>query len=228
MLDREEFLLLCSVFYESLLMRIATQSTVSLLLAPLAASHIVELCAELPVRGGAARAAAQTFGNVTFRHLPERLQPMVGSRSVAVTGVAATLVAVLVPLFLSLIDEYYLLRAARKTSRKLFKRRSMATQMSMQVAVAGPAALAAQVTGEKIPTPTAIRAYAGDVLPTTPVSPPSAAEEEVVMVDSAATVDSTDCTSATPAAVPTARPAASGSGLPLRRVRGSCKYTADS
>ena len=32
-LDREEFLLLCSVFYESLLTRIATQSTVSLLLA---------------------------------------------------------------------------------------------------------------------------------------------------------------------------------------------------
>ena len=239
-LDREEFLLLCSVFYESLLMRIAAQSTVSLLLAPLVASHIVEFCAGLPVSGGAAgaaigaAAAAQTFGNLTYMHLPEQLQPIMGSRAVAVTGVAATLVAVLVPLILSLIDEYYLLRAARKTSRKLFKRRSMASQSTMQLAaepnpepVPAPApasapasapALAMPVRGEgevaaaEVAAPEAIRAYSGDVVPASPV-PEEVPEEEVVLVESAAAVaDTTESTSATPAAA-ASKPSKSWFGL---------------
>ena len=152
-LDREEFIALASVFYEHLLMRIAAQSVISLLLAPLTASAIVGRLAALHLgaQGEAAGAAMgsigvanRTLGDAAYDALPEKLQPLVGSQGIATTSLAATLVATLVPATLSLTDEYYLLRAARKTSRRLVRRRTLRATHNHMAPAPAPALKDAQ------------------------------------------------------------------------------------
>ena len=164
-LDREEFLLLASIFYENLLMRIAAQSAISLMLAPFVASHVVEACCLLRIDTftfgsvdpatsaqrttrfafrkvdiaatiGSTR-TSRTLADVAFDTLPPRLQDVLGSQTMATTCIAATLVACFVPFTLSLLDELYLLRAARRTRRGLVQRRSTRRDVAaVQLAVA--------------------------------------------------------------------------------------------
>jgi hypothetical protein len=147
-LDREEFLLLASVFVENCGLRIAAQSSISLLLAPLAAAKTIDAVAAVEVRTepapppttrffGLWKAAAMppstiTVGDCAYELVPKALQPYVGNRGVATTGTAALLVATIVPAVLSLIDEYYLLRAARKTSRALQRDRRRRSTLKPQ------------------------------------------------------------------------------------------------
>ena len=73
----------------------------------------------------------ETIADFAYGALPTRLQPLLGSRAVAVAGLAACFVATIVTASLSLIDEFYLMRAAKKTSRGLARRRSMRHRASM-------------------------------------------------------------------------------------------------
>ena len=140
-LDMEEFLLLASLLVEMLAMRIATQSAISLVLAPLAAASLVPAVAALhlpalmgggPTPGGlfSRRAGLYTVGSMVSAGvsafgavLPGKLGAVVTSlataRAGAITALAAVIVALLVPLSLGLIDEYYELRSARTAARAL-------------------------------------------------------------------------------------------------------------
>ena len=161
-LDREQFICLASVFYEHLLMRIAAQSLISLLVAPLTAAAVVDWLAARHLNVDTTSAAVgappnRTLGDATYDALPERLQPLIGSQSIATISLAATMVATLVPATLSLTDEYYLLRAARKTSRSLARRRTLrersVRKASFRIAGAPSAVDAkAEVMGQQAPS----------------------------------------------------------------------------
>lgn len=137
-LDKEEFLLLASLLMEMVSMRIAAQSAISLVLAPLAAATLVPYVCALPVgswflperpigvraSGSGQVGAIITSGLTAFATLlPAQVRAIVatfiGSRAVAVTATAAIFVSLLVPFTLSLIDEYYTLRSARTAARAL-------------------------------------------------------------------------------------------------------------
>ena len=137
-LDKEEFLLLASLLMEMVSMRIAAQSAISLVLAPLAAATLVPYVGALPVSswllpgrplGLRAAESGRVGGIVTSAltalatMLPSQLRAIVatfiGSRAVAITATAAIFVSLLVPFTLSLIDEYYTLRSARTAARAL-------------------------------------------------------------------------------------------------------------
>ena len=116
-LDRTEFVLLASVLYESLAVRIAAQSAISLSLAPLGSYQLVAYLG--PVRLGALGSLADAVYMLVAALLPPGLAVYVGQQAVAVTTLTATVVAVLVPFAISLVDEYYFLKASRRARRAL-------------------------------------------------------------------------------------------------------------
>lgn len=147
-LNRDEFVLLASVWFENCALRIAAQSTISLVLAPFTARSLTRFLAGFvlytqtemrPAGGGGgsetSRAPWWTFGiqlggppmeavdvNVTLGDtlaslVPDVVAPYVAHQTFVKTTIAASLVASLVPATLGLLDEYYSMRAARKTSR---------------------------------------------------------------------------------------------------------------
>ena len=137
-LDKEEFLVLASLLIEMLAIRIATQSIISLVLAPLVAARFVPIVGawhlpfsyEAPKGLFGRRAGVYTVGSMVTAGvtavgavLPGSLGAIVTSlataRAGAITASAAIIVALLVPLSLSLIDDYYSLRSARTASQAL-------------------------------------------------------------------------------------------------------------
>ena len=57
--------------------------------------------------------------DAAYAALPQPLQPLLGSATVATAAIAATLVATLVPFPLARVDEWYLLKGGTKTKRAL-------------------------------------------------------------------------------------------------------------
>ena len=112
---------MASLLVELLSMRIAAQSAISLVLAPLAAAVLVPFVAGLPIplRARGTPVASAVAYLVTL--LPAQLRTLaigiIGNRAIAITAIAALLVSQLVPLTLSMIDEYYSLRSARTAAR---------------------------------------------------------------------------------------------------------------
>jgi len=113
-LDRDEFVVLASLLYESLALRIAAQSALSLVIAPTAASYLAAWLGARALPGGLG-----SVGDAAFGALPPSLRPYVGNQGVVVAALAATLVAVSVPFAISLIDEFYLFKSKAKAKRAL-------------------------------------------------------------------------------------------------------------
>ena len=111
------------MLFESLALRIAAQSAISLVLAPLAAASAIAQAAKLQLLmqlgarvAGAARACT-----------PSSLWPLmqaVGTEGAAVTALTAVTIVLLVPFTVSLVDEFYLLKASAKAKRALKAARS--------------------------------------------------------------------------------------------------------
>ena len=124
-LDRDEFTLLAALLCESLAIRIATQSVISLVLAPMLAAHLAAALGAIPL------GTHRTLSEGLYAALPEVLQPYLGSVRVATAGFAATLVAVIVPFTLGLLDEWYLLKAGQKARRALLGARRSERQSAI-------------------------------------------------------------------------------------------------
>ena len=106
-------------------MRIAAQSAISLVLAPLAAASLVPFIASLQTAQLAlAELAAAPLVRSLHGHLPSAAAGLLSNPAVAVTATAALLVSQCVPFTLSLIDEYYSLRSTRTAARALRAARS--------------------------------------------------------------------------------------------------------
>ena len=165
-LNREEFMLLASIWFENCALRIAAQSSICLLLAPLAARRLVGALADVVLytheaepavdmsrsppfwrelfgggRGGGGGASAaplatvdETLGATLATYVPESLAPYIAHQAFVITTAAAILVATTVPPTLALLDEYYLLRSARKTSRALSRTPSGRLRVGSRVA----------------------------------------------------------------------------------------------
>ena len=159
-LDREEFVMLAATLYEMLAIRLGAQSLITLVLAPLgalttvsflqacmvpfpheqaAAANEVGRGRKVPPTGNGTAVAGnnRTLGHAAYDALPEALQPHLGHPGVATAALTAVLCALLVPATLSLIDEYYLLRGARRVARSLKKaRRRRSTIVASQLQAA--------------------------------------------------------------------------------------------
>ena len=129
-LDREEFVLLAAVLGENLALRVALQTTIALIAAPLGGAWIVARLAAIPAVAGAAEAAVVAIA-------PASLEPLLATAATATTLAAATCVAILVPFALSFTDELYVLRAGAKTARalKAARRASVINQADVLAAV---------------------------------------------------------------------------------------------
>ena len=129
-LDREEFVLLAAVLGENLALRVALQTTIALIAAPLGGAWIVARLAAIPAVAGAAEAAVVAIA-------PASLEPLLATAATATTLAAATCVAILVPFALSFTDELYVLRAGAKTARalKAARRASVVNQADVLAAV---------------------------------------------------------------------------------------------
>jgi hypothetical protein len=118
-IERAEWELLASVLFESLALRIAAQSAISLVLAPLAAAFAVAHAGKLQLGVSVAEVARAC--------VPSSLRPLmqaVGTEGAAVTALAGVTIALLVPFTVSLVDEFYLLKASAKAKRALKAARS--------------------------------------------------------------------------------------------------------
>ena len=112
-------LALTQVLFESLALRIAAQSVISLVLAPLAAAFAVAHAGKLQLGVSVAEVARAC--------VPSSLRPLmqaVGTEGAAVTALAGVTIALLVPFTVSLVDEFYLLKATAKAKRALKAARS--------------------------------------------------------------------------------------------------------
>ena len=103
------------MLFESLALRIAAQSAISLVLAPLAAAFAVAHAGELQLGVSMAEAARAC--------VPSRIVGLL-TEGAAVAALAGVTVAVLVPFTVSLVDEFYLLKASAKAKRALKAARS--------------------------------------------------------------------------------------------------------
>ena len=116
-------MLLASILLEMLSLRIAAQSTISLVLAPLAAAALVPWICTMPLPSShllkAIAAALASPAALLPTSLRAAVVGLVATRAAAVTATAALLVSQGVPLALSLIDEFYTLRSARTAARAL-------------------------------------------------------------------------------------------------------------
>ena len=109
------------VLFESLALRIAAQSAISLVLAPLAAAYAVTCAGRLQLGVRVVEAV--------FACVPPSLRPVVAivcREGAMVAVLAAATVAVFVPFTISLVDEFYLLKATAKAKRALRAARSRA------------------------------------------------------------------------------------------------------
>lgn len=117
-LDKQEFQLLAGVYCEVIALRVASQTVISLVLAPWIA---LRLCRLLTNRMPAWLVAGMT----SIRAAPkmQTVSSFLFNEVAAVAGVVAVIVSLGVPFVHGVIDELYLLRAARNTARALAKMR---------------------------------------------------------------------------------------------------------
>ena len=122
--------LLAAVLGENLALRVALQTTIALIAAPLGGAWIVTRLSAIPAVAGAAEAAVVAIA-------PSSLEPLLATAATATTLAAATCVAILVPFALSFTDELYVLRAGAKTARalKAARRASVINQADVLAAV---------------------------------------------------------------------------------------------